>query len=186
MGLFLLVAQSRQKSYYDRHHRQESYNLDEKAYLRVTDPNDSVSKESWPHVTLDLSAILLNVAKFPTNLNYLRTFPEYMMYSMCHNSGVASRTPSAKSTMKRLIYKMTFLIENTPFVFLIPPSVSLADRILSFSKFSGHTTLRKKPRGKEKTVLVPSTPPSSRRLLNLGTRFFRVGASCQNPLLGMC
>src|SRR4051812_14436768 len=32
----LKTAQSRQKSYYDRHHREESYNLDEKAYLRVT------------------------------------------------------------------------------------------------------------------------------------------------------
>ena len=29
-------AQSRQKSYYDCHHREESYNIDEKAYLRVT------------------------------------------------------------------------------------------------------------------------------------------------------
>src|SRR4051812_39939730 len=32
----LKATQSRQKSYYNRHHRQESYNLDEKAYLRVT------------------------------------------------------------------------------------------------------------------------------------------------------
>src|ERR1043165_7777873 len=32
----LKAAQSRQKSYYDRHHREESYNIDEKAYLRVT------------------------------------------------------------------------------------------------------------------------------------------------------
>src|SRR3954471_262958 len=32
----LKAAQSRQKSYYDRHHMQESYNLDEKAYFRVT------------------------------------------------------------------------------------------------------------------------------------------------------
>src|SRR3954471_22598056 len=32
----LKAAQCRQKSYYDRHHRQESYHLDEKAYLRVT------------------------------------------------------------------------------------------------------------------------------------------------------
>src|SRR3954464_15962850 len=32
----LKAAQSRHKSYYDRHHRQESYNLDEKSYLRVT------------------------------------------------------------------------------------------------------------------------------------------------------
>src|SRR4051812_13316112 len=32
----LKAAQSRQKSYYDHHHRTKSYNLDEKAYLRVT------------------------------------------------------------------------------------------------------------------------------------------------------
>ena len=32
----LKTALSHQKSYYDRHHREESYNLDEKAYLRVT------------------------------------------------------------------------------------------------------------------------------------------------------
>ena len=70
----------------------------------------------------------LNVAKLPTNFNYPRTFPEYMMYSMCHNSGVASRTPSVKSTMKRLTSKMTFLIENTLFIFLIPQSVSLGER----------------------------------------------------------
>src|SRR3954462_10110741 len=116
--------------------------------LLSREPNDSVSKASWPHVTLDLSAFLLNVEKLPTNLNYPRTFPEYMMYSMCPNSGVASRTPSAKSTMKRLISKMTFLIESTLFVFLIQQSVSLAARRLSFSKFNGHTTLRKKLRGK--------------------------------------
>src|ERR1041385_3579865 len=142
------------------------------------EPKDSVSKARWPHITSDLSAFLQNVEKLPTNLNYPRTFPEYIMYSMCHNSGVASRTPSAKSTMKRLISKMTFLIENTPFVFLTHQSVSLAVRRSCSSKYNGHTTLREKPRGKEKTVSVPSTPPSFRRLLNLGTRFFRVGASC--------
>src|SRR4051812_31681447 len=32
----LKVAQILPKSYYDRHHRQESYNLDENSYLRVT------------------------------------------------------------------------------------------------------------------------------------------------------
>src|SRR3954462_3257623 len=35
----LKTAQSHQKSYYDRHHRPESYELDEKAYLRVTPLN---------------------------------------------------------------------------------------------------------------------------------------------------
>src|SRR4051812_36150910 len=124
--------------------------------------------------------------KLATNLNYPRTFPEYTMYSMCHNSGVASRTPSAKSTMKHLISKMTFLIESTLFVFLILQNVSLVVRRSSSSKCNGHTTPRKKQPGKEKTTSVPSTPPSSRRLLNLGTRFFCMGASCQNPNLGKC
>src|ERR1044071_3191441 len=32
----LKAAQSRQKSYYDRHNREETYNIDEKAYLWVT------------------------------------------------------------------------------------------------------------------------------------------------------
>src|ERR1043165_4925349 len=140
--------------------------------LLLREPNALVSKASLPHVTSDPSEFLPNVAKLPTNLNYLRTYPEYTMYSMCPNSGVASRTPSAKSTMKRLISKMTFLIESTPFVFLIQQSVSLAARRLSSSKFNGHTTPRKKLHGKEKTVSEPSTPPSFRRLLNLGTRFF--------------
>src|SRR3954471_24440564 len=100
--------------------------------LLLREPKDSVSKASWPHVTPDLSAFSLNVEKLPTNLNYPLTFPEYMMYSMCHNSCVASRTPSVKSTMKRLIYKMTFLIQSTLFIFLIQQSVSLAERRSSF------------------------------------------------------
>src|SRR3954464_10397722 len=96
------------------------------------EPNDSVSKASWPHDISDPSEFLPNVAKLPTNLNYLRTYSEYTMYSMCHNSGVASKTPSAKSTMKRLISKMTFLIGSTLFVFLIQQSVSLDKRGSSF------------------------------------------------------
>src|SRR3954464_960387 len=32
----LKAAQALQKSYYDRHHREESYNIDEKAYFSVT------------------------------------------------------------------------------------------------------------------------------------------------------
>src|SRR3954467_9152221 len=104
-----------------------------------------------------------------------------MTYSMCHNSSVASRTPSAKSTMKRLISKMTFLIEITTFVFLIQQSVSLVVRRSSSSNCNGHTTPRKKQHGKEKTASVLSTPPSSRRLLNLGTRFFGVGGELSQP-----
>src|SRR3954462_1099821 len=165
----LKAAQSRQKSYYDRHHRQESYNLDEKAYLRVT-PLKGTQRFG---IKGKLAPRYIGTFRIPpTNLNYPLTFPEYMMYSMCHNSGVASRTPSAKSTMKCLISKMTFIIESTMFVFLIQQRVSLVVRRSGFSKCNGHITPRKKLRGKEKIASVLSTPPSSRRLMNLGTRFF--------------
>src|SRR4051812_36375851 len=149
----LKAAQSRQKSYYDRHHRQESYNRDEKAYLRVTPLKGTQRfgiKGKLGPVTLDLSAFSLNMEKLPTSLNYLRTFPEYMMYSMCHNSGVASRTPSAKSTMKPMISKMTFHMESTLFVYLIPQIVLLVVIRSSSSKCNGHITPRKEQPGKEK------------------------------------
>src|SRR3954471_18034199 len=148
----LKAAQSRQKSYYDRHHRQESYNLDEKAYLRVTPLKGTqrfgIKGKLAPRY-IGPFRISAKRGEVAYQLELPRTFPEYTMYSMCHNSGVASRTPSAKSTMKCLISKMTFRIENTPFVFLIPQSVSLTDRRLSSSKFNCHTTPRKEPRGKE-------------------------------------
>src|SRR3954467_12517478 len=171
----LKAAQSHLKSYYDRHHREESYNIDEKAYLRVTPLKGTqrfgIKGKLAPRY-IGTFRILAKRGEVAYQLELPLTFSEYMMYSMCHNSGVASRTPSAKSTMKRLISNMTFLIESTPFVFLIQQSVSLAARRLSSSKFNGHTTPRKKLHGKEKIVSEPSTPPSFRRLLNLGTRFF--------------
>src|SRR3954471_21611997 len=131
----LKAAQSRQKSYYDRHHRQESYNLDEKAYLRVTPLKGTQRfgiKGNLAPFYIGPFRIISKRGEVAYQLELPRTFPEYMMYSMCPNSGVASRTPSAKSTMKRLISKRTFLIENTLFVFLIPQSVSLVVRRLSF------------------------------------------------------
>src|SRR3954469_18493702 len=131
----LKAAQSHHKSYYDRHHREESYNLDEQAYLRVTPLKGTQCfgiKGKLSPCYIGPFCILAKRGEVAYQLELPRTFPEYMMYSMCHNSGVASRTPSAKSTMKRLISKMTFLIENTPFVFLIPQSVSLVVRRLSF------------------------------------------------------
>src|SRR3954467_11566023 len=131
----LKAAQSRQKSYYDSHHRQESYNLDEKAYLRVTPLKGTqrfgIKGKLAPRY-IGPFRIIAKRGQVSYQLELPRTFPEYMMYSMCPNSGVASRTPSAKSTMKRLISKMTFLIESTLFVFLIQQSVLLVVRRLGF------------------------------------------------------
>src|SRR3954469_7020214 len=148
-------------------------------------PIDSVSRASWLLVTLDLFAFSLNEERLPTSWNYRHIFLEYMMFSTSLNSGVASRIPSAEWTTKRLISKITSHIESTLFAFLIKQSVSLDVRTSSFSKFSGLIILREKLPGSMKIVFEWNTPPSFRRPLNLGTRFFRVGASCHIPSSGM-
>ena len=136
------------------------------------EPIVSISKANWLLVTLDPFAFLPNEEKLPTNWNYLRIFPEFTMSSTLLNSGVASRILSVEWTTKRLIYKITSHIGNIPFVSLIKPSVPLDAITSSFSRFNGHTIPKSKPLGKGRIVFDLSTPPSSRRILNLGTRFF--------------
>ena len=101
-----------------------------------------------------------------------------MMSSTFLNSGVASRILSTEWTTKRLISRTISHIENTPFVFLIKPSAPLDATISSFSRFNGHIIPRVKLLGKGRIVFDLSTPPSSWRNPNLGTRFFWVGVSC--------
>src|SRR3954471_20649660 len=76
----LKAAQYRQKSYYDRHHRKESYNIDEKAYLRVTPLKGTqrfgIKGKLAPRY-IGLFRILAKHGEVPTDLNYLRTFPVY-------------------------------------------------------------------------------------------------------------
>ena len=86
---------------------------------------------------------------------------------------------------ERLISKITSHIESTLFAFLIKQSVSLDVITSSFSRFSGLIIPREKLLGSEKIVFDWSTPLSFRRPLNLGTRFFQVGASCHIPSSGM-
>src|SRR4051812_2326453 len=180
----LKAAQSRQKSYYDRPPRQESYNLDEKAYLRVT-PLKGTQRFGIKGKLAPRYIEPFRILAKRGEVSYQLELPPHLsrVHDVFHVSQLKRclKDPSAKSTMKRLISKTTFLTESTPFVFLIQQSVSLIVRRSSSSKCNGHITPRKKQPGKEKTASVPSTPPSSRRLQNLGTRFCCVGASCQNP-----
>ena len=127
-----------------------TFEVDEKAYLRVTPLKE----------------------KLPTNWNYLRISPESMMSSMFLNSGIASRILSVEWTTKRVISKIISRIESTPFVSLIKLSVPLDVIISSFSRFNGRTILRRKQLGNGRIISDLSTPPSFRRNLNLGTRFF--------------
>src|SRR3954462_13805192 len=92
----LKAAQSRQKSYYDRHHRQESYNLDEKAYLQVTPLKGTqrfgIKGKLAPRY-IGPFRILAKLGEVAYQLELPLISLEYTMCSMCHNSGVASRTP---------------------------------------------------------------------------------------------
>ena len=105
------------------------------------------------------------------------------MSSTFLNSGVASRILSAEWATKCLISKITSHTESTRFAFLIKQSILPDVRTSSFSRFSGLIIPREKLLGSEKIVFDWSTPLSFRRPLNLGTRFFQVGASCHIPSL---
>src|ERR1041385_6521650 len=86
----LKAVQSRQKSYYDRHHRKESYNLDEKAYLWVTPLKGTqrfgINGKLAP-CYIGHFHILAKLGEVAYQLELPRTFLEYMIYSMCHNEG---------------------------------------------------------------------------------------------------
>src|SRR4051812_21018704 len=115
----LKAAQSRQKSYYDRHYRQESYNLGENAYLRVTPLKGTqcfgikgklAPRYIGPFRILDKRGEVAYQLELPPHL--------FRVHDVFHVSQLRRcfKDSSAKSTMKRLISKMTFLIENTLFV----------------------------------------------------------------------
>src|SRR3954469_18644880 len=100
-----------------------NYNVDEKAYLSVTPLKGTqrfgIKGKLSPRY-IGPFRILAKRGQVAYQLELTPHLSRVHDVSMCPNSGVASRTPSAKSTMKRLISKMTFLIESTLFVFLIP------------------------------------------------------------------
>ena len=171
----LKTAQSRQKSQYDCKHKPMTYEVGEKAYLRVTPLKGThrfgIKGKLAPRY-IGPFRILAKRGEVAYQLELLCIFPESTMSSTFLSSGVASRILSVEWTMKRLIYKITSHIGNIPFVSLIKPSIPLDVIISSFSRFNGHTIPKRKPHGKGRIVLDSSTPPSSRRILNLGTRFF--------------
>src|SRR4051812_3705352 len=131
----LKAAQSHQKSYYDRHHRQESYNLNEKAYLRVTPLKGTKHFGIKGKLAPRYIGPFRSLAKCGEVAYQLELPPHiFREHDVFHVSQLRRcfKDPSAKSTMKRLISKKNFLIENTPFVFLIQQSVSLVVRRLGF------------------------------------------------------
>src|ERR1041385_6953953 len=104
----LKAAQSRQKSYYDRHHRQESYNLDEEAYLRVT-PLKGTQRFGIKGKLAPCYIGPFRILAKRGEVAYQLELPLHLsrVHDVFHVSQLRRcRTPSAKSTMKRLISKM--------------------------------------------------------------------------------
>src|SRR3954463_14338033 len=118
----LKAAQSRQKSYYDRHHRQENYNLDEKAYLRVTPLKGTqrfgikgklAPRYIGPFRILAKRGEVAYQLELPPHLSRLHDVFHVSQLRRCF------KDPICKVDHGRLISKMTFLIKSTLFIFLI-------------------------------------------------------------------
>ena len=108
----LKTTQSRQKSHYDRHHKDMTYEIGDKAYLWVTPLKGThlfCIKDKLAPRYIGPFAFSLNEERLPTSWNYPHIFLEFMMSSTSLNSGVASRIPSAEWTTKRLISKITYI-----------------------------------------------------------------------------
>ena len=124
----LKTAQSRQKSQYDRKHKAMTFEVDEKAYLRVTPLKGThrfgIKGKLAPHY-IGPFLILAKQGEVSYQLELPHIFLESMMSSTSLNSGVASRILSVEWTTKRLISKIILHIESTPFVSSIRPSVPL-------------------------------------------------------------
>ena len=170
----LKTAQSRQKSQYGSHHKAVTFEVGDKAYLRVTPLKGThrfgikgklAPRYIGPFRILAKRGEVAYQLELPPHLSRVHDVFHFL------NSVVASRILSAEWTTKRLISRTISHIENTPFVFLIKPSAPLDATISSFSMFNGHIIQRVKLLGKGRIVFDLSTPPSFRRNPNLGTRF---------------
>jgi hypothetical protein len=147
----LKTAQSRQKSYYDRHHQDVSYEIGEKAYLRVT-PLKGVHRfgikgKLAPHYVGPFP-ILAKRGELAYQLELPSTFLD--VHDVFH-----------VSQLKRCIL----------FLSLIWLKEKLEAEPSSSSKFSGLIILNKKQLGNERIFFDPSTLPFSLVLRNLGMRF---------------
>jgi hypothetical protein len=92
----LKIAQSRQKSQYDRHHKDMVYQPGEKAYLRVTPMKGAhrfgIKGKLAPCYIGPFTISLKGMKKLHIDWSFHRTFLRFMMSFMCHSFVVASRT----------------------------------------------------------------------------------------------
>ena len=165
----LKTAQSRQKSNYDRHHKEMVYQPGEQAYLRVTPMKGThrfgIKGKLAPRY-IGPFRILQDVDLWHISWNCRRTFLRFTMFSMCRNSVAASRNQAEQWIMKCLIARRPLFIENIRSASLIKLNVELVRRQPSSLKFSGQIILKMKPLGNAKIIFVKNTPLCSFLPLN--------------------
>jgi hypothetical protein len=170
----LKTTQSHQKSYYDRHHQDVSYEIGEKAYLWVT-PLKGVHrfgiKGKLAHRYVGPFLSLLSVESLPISWNFLQHFRMFMMCSMCLNSSVASKIQFMELIIPHLISRKISPTESILFLFLMKLKEKLEVEPSSSSKFNGLIILHKKQLENERIIFDLSTLPFSLVLRNLGMRF---------------
>ena len=161
----LKSAQSRQKSYYDKRHREMSFEIGEKAYLKVSPLRGvrrfGIKGKLAPRYVGPFTSSSEAWRACLISWSYQPTFRMFMMCFMCPNFVVASKIPFVESNMRVLIFSPTCLIASILFVFLMKRKGKLEAKLSSFSKFNGPTIPKMKQPGNEKIVYDLSTLPSS-------------------------
>src|SRR5215216_4799571 len=180
----LKTTQSRQKSHYDRHHKVVTYEVGEKAYLRVTPLKGThrfgikgklAPRYIGPFPIIAKRGEVAYQLELPPHLSRVHDVFHISQLRRCFSDLIRGVDHETLDLQHNLTYR------EYPIRILDQTSVPLDAITSSFSRFNGHTIRRKKLLGKGRIVFNLSTPLSSRRTLNLGTRFFRVAVSCHNP-----
>jgi hypothetical protein len=170
----LKTAQSRQKSYYDRHHQDVSYEIGEKAYLWVT-PLKGVHRFGikgklapryvGPFLILAKRGELANQLELPSTFPKIHDIFHVSQLKHCFKDPIRGVDHEALDLQDDLTYQ-EYLVR-------ILDEVECKTRCQSikFLKVQwSHHSSRKQP-GNEKIVFDLSTLPSFLKLRNLGTRF---------------
>ena len=104
----LKIAQSRQKSYYDKHHQEVHYEIGDKAYLRVSPLRDirrfGIKGKLAPRYVGPFT-VLAKRGDLSYQLEFPQTSRMYMMCFMFPNSGDASRIQSVGLIMRCWTFK---------------------------------------------------------------------------------
>ena len=157
----LKAAQSRQKSNYDRKHKEMVYQPGEYAYLRVTPMRGThrfgikgklAPRYIGPLCILSRSGPVAYRLELPPNLSQVHDVFHVSQLRRCFKDPIRE----VEHDMIELQQDLTY--QEHPSRILVSLNVEPATRRPSFSKFSGRIILKMKPPGNAKIVFAMSIP----------------------------